>query len=157
MVANKKSGGRKGKYETHVKPRFADIEKWLNHGATEKQVAQRLGVAYSSFNDYKNKYPEFLEVLKKRRDGLIDDVRGALVKRALGYEYEEVTTSIRQAGDQEVKIIEKKKRHQPPDVGACHLLLKNLDETWRNDDFETLKRKAKEIELKEKQLEANEW
>lgn len=156
-VAKKPKGGRKGKYETHVKPRFDEIEKWLNHGATEKQVAQRLGVAYSSFNDYKNKHSEFLEVLKKRRDGLIDDVRGALVRRALGFEYEEVTTSIKQAGGQEIKIIERKKRYQPPDVGACHLLLKNLDETWRNDDFETMKRKAKEIELKEKQIDADDW
>lgn len=149
--------GRKGKYESHVKPYFDEIENWLNKGLTEKQISKRLGVAYSSFSSYKNIYPEFLELLKKKRHGLIDDVKGALVKRALGYEYEETTTYIRQEGDKQVKTIEKKKKHQPPDVGACHLLLKNLDEDWSNDDAKTMARKDKELELKQKQVEANTW
>lgn len=152
-----KGKGRKGKYHSHVEPYFDDIDKWLNQGMTEKQVAQRLGVAYSSFNDYKNRFPEFLELIKKKRVGLIDDLKGALVKRALGYDYEEVTTSIRQVDGKEVKVIEKKKKHQPPDVGACHLLLKNLDEDWHNDDFKTLQIKLKELDLKQKQVEANVW
>ena len=124
-MAKTAKSGRKGKYESHIKPQFADVEKWLNQGLTEKQVAKRLGVAYSSWNDYKVKYLEFSELLKKKRVGLIDEVRGALAKRALGYDYEETTTSIRKENGKEVQVIEKKKKHQPPDVVACHLLLKN--------------------------------
>ena len=149
--------GRKGKYHSHVEPYFKEIDKWLNQGATERQVAQRLGIAYSSFNDYKNRFPDFLELLKRKRVGMIDDLKGALYKRAMGYEYKETTTSIRMMEGKEIRVVEEKTKHQPPDVGACHLLLKNLDEEWHNDDFKTLQMKLKELELKQKQVEANVW
>ena len=81
--------GRNGKYETHVKPFFDKIEKMLNEGASEEQVAKALGVSYSSFNNYKNKFPELNELCTKPRTELIGELRSALVKKALGFTYEE--------------------------------------------------------------------
>lgn len=150
-------GGRKSKYESHVRPHFDEIEEWLNNGATEAQIAVSLGIAESTLHDYKNKYPEFAELFKKKRSGLISELRGALVKRAMGYEYEEVTTFIKQQGGNQVQTVEKRRKHQPPDVAALNLALKNYDETWHNDDMSTIKMKEQELELKKQKAEAEQW
>lgn len=81
--------GRKNKYETFVKPHFEEIEKWLNNGASERQVAEALGISYASFNNYKRDYPELRELCEKPRVGVILELRSALVRRALGFTYEE--------------------------------------------------------------------
>jgi len=39
---------RKTKWDTHVQPNLNRIPKWRRDGLTEKQVAQKLGVAYST-------------------------------------------------------------------------------------------------------------
>lgn len=59
------AGGRKSKYHTHVEPKLLLIEAWARDGLTIEQIAEKLGVANSTFFDYKNKYPELSEVLKK--------------------------------------------------------------------------------------------
>ena len=82
--------GRPSKYETNVKPYFDQIKKWLEQGATERQIAEQLGVAYSTYNDYKTKYSEFAELIKtKDMKPLVEELRSALVKKALGFEYKE--------------------------------------------------------------------
>lgn len=81
--------GRKNKYQSYVKPHFKDIEKWLNNGASERQVAAALGISYASFNNYKRDFPELRELCEKPRVGVILELRSALVKRALGFSYEE--------------------------------------------------------------------
>lgn len=150
-------GGRKSKYESHVLPHFDQIEKWLNNGATEKQIADSLGIAESTLHEYKNKYPEFLELFKKKRTALIEDLRGAIVKRAMGYDYEETTTTIRQEKGKQVQVVEKKRKHMPPDVAALNLALKNYDEEWHNDDMHTLKMREQEMDLKKQKAEADAW
>ena len=88
---------------------------------------------------------------------LIEDLKGILKKKAQGFYYEEETIKKIDDNRKIIETTETKKKYAQPDTGAIHLLLKNLDETWRNDDFETMKRKAKEIELKEKQIDADDW
>lgn len=150
-------GGRKSKYDTYVVPYFSDIEKWLNEGATEKQIAENLGIAESTLNEYKNKFPEFLELFKKKRTGLVTQLRGAIVKRAMGYDYEETTTTIRQEKGKSVQVVEKKKKHMPPDVAALNLALKNYDDEWHNDDMTTIKQKEEELAMKKQKAEAETW
>lgn len=169
--------GRKNRYETHVVPFFKEIEEWLSNGATERQIAEKLGVGYSTFNDYKNKYQELKELLKKGRRNLVSDLRGALVKRAMGFDYTETKVvkehvdlpeSIRQFlldnGFTEEQIeqshlikTEIANKHALPDVAALNLALKNYDEdNWANDP-QSLTLKKKELELKEKHIEAMNW
>ena len=59
--------GRPGKYETHVLPRLDEIADWCRNGATNAEIAERLGIAMSSFCYYQNKHVEFSEVLKKNK------------------------------------------------------------------------------------------
>ena len=53
--------------------------------------------------------------------------------------------------------IEIYKKYAQPDTGAAHLLLKNLDPNWRNDDAETMKIKKKTVELQQQKLEQDNW
>ena len=148
--------GRKNRYETHVQPHLAEIQEWYGL-LDEKQIAKKLGIATSTFENYKKEHPELLEVLKNGRVQLIEDLKTSLKKKAKGFTYEEQKISIRQEGSKEIKIIEKYKRYSPPDTGAIHLLLKNLDETWRNDDQVTIDLKKQKLELERQKAENDNW
>ena len=78
--------GRKNKYETNVKPHLAEIPKWYET-MTEGQIASKLGVSSSSWENYKNTYPELLQCLRQGKDFLIEELKSTLKKKALGYEY----------------------------------------------------------------------
>lgn len=149
--------GRKNKYETHVKPYLQQISEWYEE-LDERQIAsEKLGIAVSTFENYKKKYPELREALKKGKQNLIGELKTTLKKKAKGFYYEETKTSIREENGKSVKVIEKYKKYAQPDTGAIHLLLKNLDESWRNDDKETMELKKKQLELAERKIEQNEW
>lgn len=140
MVAKKKNAGRKNKYFTHVKPRLKDIEHWCRDGLTEEEICKRLGVSVSSFSEYKNKYPELLEVLKRGKEEADYAVEDALFKRAIGYQYEEVTYQLAErinpdTGEKETYMTEAKRvtKEVPPDVTAAIFWLKNrCPDKWRD-------------------------
>lgn len=90
-MANKRKNGRPNKYYTHVEPRLIEIEGWARDGLIDEQIAKNLGVAYSTFKTYKNKFPDLVAALKRGKEVVDREVENALLKRALGYEYEEIT------------------------------------------------------------------
>ena len=148
--------GRKNKYESHVKPFLKQIEEWYQL-ETEEQIAKKLGVSVASFENYKNKYSELREALKNGKRSLIEELKSTLKKKAKGFTYTEIKTSIRQDGEKEIKIIEKYEKYAQPDTGAIHLLLKNLDESWRNDDKATVDLKREKLELDRQKAENDNW
>lgn len=148
--------GRKNKYETHVKPYLNQIQEWYED-LDERQIADQLGIAVSTWEKYKNKYPELREVLKKGKQHLVRELKTSLKKKAKGFYYEETKTCIREVGGKQVKVIEKYKKYAQPDTGALHLLLKNLDENWHNDDQVTIDIKKKQLELTERKVDQNDW
>ncbi len=153
------SSGRKSVYEEKIKSRFADIEKWLKGGATERQVASALGVAYSTFNKYKASEAEFAELLKNvDRTEIVLDLRSALIKKALGFTYQEKKTYKKKDDDGNVsEYIEVTEKVALPDVAAINLALKNYDkDSWANDPA-LLEIKREELELKKKLAEADNW
>lgn len=74
---------RPNKYETHVAPRLGEVADWVRNGATEREIAERLDIAMSTFCEYKKGFSEFSEVLKKTRDSVNGDVENALLQNAL--------------------------------------------------------------------------
>ena len=110
-----------------VEEKLMLIQKWCRDGLSESQIANNLGVAMSTFSDYKIKHPELMEALKKGKEVFITEVENALAKKALGFYYEEEKTYIRHEDGKDVKYKEISKKYQPPDVAACSLLLKNKD------------------------------
>ena len=150
--------GRKDKYLTHIKPRFNDIEKWLNEGAEQKKIAERLGIAYSTWNTYKTRHPEFAELCNKPREGLIQDLRSALVKRALGATYRTRKTYVKENADGSTSsYTEVVESETPPDTTAIFGAL-HLHDPEHIKDKKNFELKKQELELKRQQmLEKKEW
>lgn len=147
--------GRKDRYETHVKPHLDKISEWYQL-LNEDQIAKKLGVSQRSFETYKSKHPELVAALKNGRESLVEELKTTLKKKAQGYYYEETKTCVREVDGKSVKVIEKYKKYAHPDTGAIHLLLKNLDDTWRNDDKATMDIKRGQLELA-REKEENKW
>lgn len=82
---------RPSKWESHVKPKLNRVEAWARDGLTDEQIAHNLGISTAVFYDYKHKYPEFTEALKNGKEDIDIIVENSLLKRATGYQYEEVT------------------------------------------------------------------
>ena len=140
--------GRKNKYYTHVKPHLNDIPVMLQT-MTEEQVANKLGVAFSSWNKYKLEFSELTECIKTANHYLAGELKSVLKKRARGFQYEE-RKIIKEDGiivREEINI-----KYALPDVASINLFLKNCDkENWANDP-QMLELRKKELELKEKQM-----
>lgn len=116
----------KSKYLTHVEPKLKLIEGWARDGLTDEQIAKNLNIAYSTFKEYKNKYPAFSATLKRGKEIVDYEVENALLKRALGYEYDEITYE----NGEEVKRVTKQ---VAPDTTAQIFWLKNRKpDKWRD-------------------------
>lgn len=148
--------GRPGKYETHVKPRLEEIKQMASAGCTNKEISEALGIGISAFCDYQNKYPEFSQAVSNSRLKAIADVKQALFKKAIGFEFEEKKTYIKRDEDGvERKYIEITKKQSLPDSNAIQMYLRNYDKDWRDKDQKTYELKEMEIELRRELAEAN--
>ena len=123
----------KSKYETEVEPRFLEIEAWKRDGLTDEQIAKNLGIAYSTFREYKNKYSAFSAVLKKGKEIADIEVENALFKRAIGYKYKEVIKEVKEIDGKKSTYIKEVTKEMPGDVGAQIFWLKNRKSSkWKD-------------------------
>ncbi len=148
--------GRKDKYFSHIEPNLKKIPK-MYESMTEAQIAKKLGVSTASWERYKNEHPELMAALKYSKENLVEELKSALKQRALGYEYIETVKQVHEEDGKKTKDIKEVKKKCHADVGAIHLLLKNLDDDWRNDDKQTMEIKRKQVELQERKVEQDEW
>ena len=149
---------RPSKYETHVKPHLDEIKAAYARGVEEKEIAASLGVSVSAWCDYKNKYSEFAEVLKRdesKTAEILQKLDSALLKCACGYEYEEVkvyTTTDSEGNTKTHK--EKTQKHQPPNPTAIFGAYNRFDPNYVKDKA-YFNLKQQEYELKKAIAEAN--
>ena len=75
--------GRKSKYGDFVDRKgLVLVRGWARDGLTDLQISKNIGVAMSTFCDWKNKHPEFSEALKRSKDVADYEVENALFKKA---------------------------------------------------------------------------
>lgn len=148
--------GRKRRYETYIQPYLKDITEWLGT-MTEREIAHKLGVAVSTWENYKNEHPELVEALKQGRRTLADELKETLRMKAKGFHYTEKKKVIKGQGADRMVTVEEYERYSIPDTAAIHLLLKNLDDNWRNDDAATMEIKKQKMELEKEKAEAENW
>jgi hypothetical protein len=117
---------RKSKYDTHVKPYLDEIQGWAMSGLTDEQIADNLGLSARTLYEYKNKYPQFLQALKKGKDIADAQVVNSLFRLATGFTYhEEATTTTG-----EVVTVQK---YSKPNTTATIFWLKNRQpDKWRD-------------------------
>lgn len=153
----KKKVGRKSKYETHVKPYLEDIRKYISEGATEKDIIDWLGIASSTFYEHKLKYPELRESLDLPKIKSIMEVKNALLKKALGFTYEEkkqYLTKDKETGKETLRV-ETYQKYSPPDTGAIAMFLRNNDKEYKDRDSAYYDYTEMELELKKQAQEIN--
>ena len=84
-------------------------------------------------------------------------LKSALKKKAKGFYYKETKRTIRDVDGTKTQVVEEYEKYAPPDTGAIHLLLKNIDPNWRNDDKETMELKKRQVDIAEKKAEDANW
>ena len=67
------------------------LEAWARDGLTDEQIAEKCGVSASTLYEWKKNSPEISESLKRGKEVVDIQVENALLRRALGYRYDEVT------------------------------------------------------------------
>lgn len=137
-----------GKYQQWLEPEgLTLLEGWARDGLTDEQIAGNIGINTSTLYDWKNKFPKISEALKKGKEVVDIQVENALLKRALGYDFQE--TRVEKSDKDGTKIIQTLK-HIPADTTAQIFWLKNRrPDKWRDKpempgDSDMLK-KAKEL------------
>ena len=140
--------GARGKYKYWLTSEgLTLLEGWARDGLTDEQLAQKIGINPATLYDWKNKFNKISEALKKGKEVVDIQVENALLKRALGYDYQE--QRIEKSEKDGTKIIQTIK-HVPADTAAQIFWLKNRrPDKWRDKpevpgDSDGLKR-AKEL------------
>ena len=116
-----------------TKDNLIRIAAWTRDGLTEEQIAKNFGISYNTFKRAK-KDPEYGEqitaALIQTKDVVDMEVENMLLKRARGYEYDEVTE------EYEMGILVKRKvthKMVVPDTSAQIFWLKNRQpDKWRD-------------------------
>lgn len=120
----------KSKWETQIKDKLILVEGWARNGLTDEQIAKNLGISKTTFYKYKKEHSELSELLKKGKEVIDIQVENSLLKRALGYTYEEQSTETFLNGNVKKKIITK---YVPGDTTAQIFWLKNRrPDKWRD-------------------------
>lgn len=121
--------------------RIALLSLWKSNGRTNTQIAKLMGITYKTLKVWMKESEPIKEALETGKQELSDKIAGAMARRAFGYDYEEVKTTIigdvrkgsRSVENQQTVRIDKTTKHQPPDVGAQIFMLTNLrPEEWKN-------------------------
>lgn len=74
----------KGKYEKWLKKEnLLLLEGWARDGLTDEQIAKNIGITVSTFYEWKKKYSEISESLKKGKEVVDYQVENALLSSAL--------------------------------------------------------------------------
>ncbi|MBM7717158.1 transcriptional regulator with XRE-family HTH domain [Bacillus thermophilus] len=125
---------RRGKYHQWLTEEgLLKLEGWAKDGLTDEQIAGNIGISRSTLNEWKKRYPDISDTLKRGKEVVDRQVENALLKRALGYEYEEVKTYIEETDGKKKKRVEKTTKHVAGDVTAQIFWLKNRKPgVWRD-------------------------
>ncbi len=109
---------------------------WARDGLIDEAIAKNMGISRSTLSEYKKKYLDISNTLKKGKEIVDYEVEGSLLKRAKGYKYQEVTKEriLNPINSQyEFKITKIVEKEVPPDVGAAMAWLKNRKpDKWRD-------------------------
>lgn len=157
MGKKQKKEDKCDKYDSHVKPFLEKIKQWATN-ANEGEIARRLGICQRTLIKYKKEHSELAEVLREGRQDLACELKTLLIRKAKGYVYVEETVGEKtDENGKKTKYKEKRTKYAHPDTGAIHLLLKNIDKTWHNDDYDTLQLKKETVEIQREKAANSVW
>lgn len=131
------NAGRKGLYKEWLEPdNLIRLEGWARNGLTDEQIAHNIGITTTTLYDWKKKYPQFAEAVKRGKEVVDIMVENALLKSAMGYKYDEVVKERVFDYETETSIVVEVKRttkEVAPNPTSLIFWLKNRQpEKWRD-------------------------
>ena len=134
-----------GKYQEWLTDEgLLKIEGWARDGLTDEQIAHNMGIRRETLYDWKRKYPNITNVLKRGKEVVDRQVENALYRTAIGFEYEEETVT------NDGMIVTTKKYSKPNTTAQIFWLKNRKPHEWRD---------KQEIENTNRNIEINvgEW
>ncbi|WP_096636416.1 Xaa-His dipeptidase [Clostridium cochlearium] len=148
--------------EDVIKDNLNVIEVMAEQGSTDKEIATKLGIGYSTYKKYKSKDVDLKAVLAIAKDKKNQEVEKALFRNATGYHYyEEVVTKVKleELAEDGTTILSKEdvkisnvKKYKGPDLNAQKYWLNNKDKMHWKDDPHKVANDKKLTKLKEKEI-----
>ena len=118
------------------------LEAWARDGLTDEQIAHNMGINVASLYNYKNKYLEIFNALKKGKEVVDIEVENALKKNATGFTYvEQVVSTEREViydNGKRVKeiskpvVIEITRYKQPETIAQIFWLKNRKSDKWKD-------------------------
>ena len=148
-----------------IEDNLENIEQWTRDGLTMKQIASNLGISDRTLYRYKaDADSQLSQSIKNGRQVAVEQLENTMFMSACGFERTvkkcaKVKRCIYENGkkaDEWEEMVEYEETvYYPPDTTAGIFLLKN----WANymNEPRAMEFRAKELELKEKQVDATVW
>lgn len=148
--------------EEKIKDSLATISTMVELGRTDKEIAEAIGVGYSTYRRYKSNDPEVKAIISEGKEKKNQEVEKALFDNATGYHYyEEVVTKVKNEVVIEDKIVVKEdvkiskvKKYAKPLLDAQKYWLENKDKMHWKGDPSKFENDKKMLKLKEKEVNA---
>ena len=133
----------------HLNAKLKAISEMVSKRATQRQVAEYLGITEKTIIKLRKVHPKLNEAFQYGDEELKQKLIDAVYQRAIGFEYEETQTVIEETKTGTMKRITKYKKQSLPDITAIKYLLITKFGIEYNE-------KKAEIELMAKRIENGE-
>lgn len=147
--------GRKSKIGI-VRDNLERIKQWKKLGATDEQIFRQLGISKTTWYKYLNENADFADALKTGVEAFAIELKGELARQAFKHTLETKKQYIKvdlETGHK-TQYTEITTKEVDGNIGAAHLLLKNIDpENWK-ENWDSYEFKKQELEIR-KQLADN--
>lgn len=129
-MAGRKSGAK----NWITKDGLLSLEGWARDGLSDKQIAKNVGISISTLCEWKNRYPEISEAIKKGKRPVDVQVENALYRSALGFKQTvRKPIKLRRKDGSEYIDYGEEEIYVPPNITAQIFWLKNRKpEFWRD-------------------------
>lgn len=156
-------GDRMKSIEETIDSNLELIETMVEDNKTDKEIAAKLGIGYSTFKRYKATNTGMKEAIAEGKDKKNQAVEQALYKCCIGYHYyEDVATKVKVQRVENDQVLESEevninsvKKYRGPELSAQKYWLNNKQKSkWSEDpnkasnDKKLTKLKEKEVDLK---------
>lgn len=127
--------GRPGLFENWItKDGLLTLEGWARDGLNDEQIAHNIGIATGTLYEWKNRFPELAEAIKKGKRPVDVQVENALYRSALGFKQKiRKPIKLRRKDGSEYIDYGEEEIYVPPNITAQIFWLKNRKpEFWRD-------------------------
>lgn len=123
------------------------LEVWARNGLKDQDIAKNMGISRSTLNVWKNKHSDISDTLKKGKEVVDAQVENALLKRALGYSYNEdkyISVPMEQE-EYDIKLTQYMNmyKYEHPEAADSELMI--AKEQFPKTKMQLVERKQKEV------------